>query len=240
MSSTNKTTNYELSQFVSTDKPAWLTDYNQDMGKIDTGIKSAADTATDADGKADANTTKIGDLSYLSTTAKNNLVAAINEVDGNADTATGVANQAMGKANANEQAIAGLGTEIAKFNLVDFRTPAVTGSGMNITLNELKTAVNADGSLGKIYGSIFATVTSSAANLTIADTGFRPTEDINIDGVCLRQDLSSGSSGINVLPITIKTDGTVKLQYNFTSSWNGKQVVLIFPACVIFAKNFGD
>lgn len=240
MSSTNKTTNYELSQFVSTDKPAWLTDYNQDMGKIDTGIKSAADTATGADGKADANTTKIGDLSYLSTTAKNNLVAAVNEVDGNADTATGVANQAMGKANANEQAIAGLGTEIEKFNLVDFRTPAVTGSGMNITLNELKTAVNADGSLGKIYGTLFCTVTGSAANFTIADTGFRPEQDINVDGICIRQDTSSGTGYLNVLPITIKTDGTIKLQYNFTSTWNGRTVSLIFPACVIFAKNFGD
>ena len=35
MSSTNKTTNYELSQFLGTDKPAWLSDYNTDMSKID-------------------------------------------------------------------------------------------------------------------------------------------------------------------------------------------------------------
>ena len=35
MSSTNKTTNYDLSQFVGSDKPAWLSDYNQDMSKID-------------------------------------------------------------------------------------------------------------------------------------------------------------------------------------------------------------
>ena len=54
MSSTNKTTNYELSQFVGSDKPAWLQDYNADMSKIDTGIHNAATTATGADGKADA------------------------------------------------------------------------------------------------------------------------------------------------------------------------------------------
>lgn len=35
MSSTNKTTTLKLSQFVGTDKPDWLTDYNDDMGKID-------------------------------------------------------------------------------------------------------------------------------------------------------------------------------------------------------------
>ena len=41
MASTNKTTNYELSQFQSSDIPAWLTDYNGDMQKIDAGIHAA-------------------------------------------------------------------------------------------------------------------------------------------------------------------------------------------------------
>lgn len=35
MSSTNKTAKLELSQFLGTDKPAWLGDYNSDMQKID-------------------------------------------------------------------------------------------------------------------------------------------------------------------------------------------------------------
>ena len=52
MSSTNKTTNYELSQFLGSDKPAWLADYNQDMSKIDTQMKANADGATAANGKA--------------------------------------------------------------------------------------------------------------------------------------------------------------------------------------------
>ena len=45
MSSTNKTTNYELSQFISTDKPTWLVDYNTDMNKIDLAIKGVSDVA---------------------------------------------------------------------------------------------------------------------------------------------------------------------------------------------------
>ena len=91
MSSTNKTTNYNLSQFIGTDKPAWLTDYNQDMNKIDTQMKSNADANTVTDGKADTNTTAIGTLSNLTTDAKNNLVAAVNEVDGHTDTAQNTA-----------------------------------------------------------------------------------------------------------------------------------------------------
>lgn len=36
MASTNKTVTLELSQFIATDKPSWLTDYNNDMEKINT------------------------------------------------------------------------------------------------------------------------------------------------------------------------------------------------------------
>ena len=52
MSSTNKTSHYELSQFIGTDKPAWLTDYNGDMLKIDTGLAAAAAKASGAQGTA--------------------------------------------------------------------------------------------------------------------------------------------------------------------------------------------
>lgn len=78
MASTNKTTHYELSQYIGTDKPTYLVDYNGDMSKIDTGIYNAQ-------GKADTNESAIGTLSSLNTTVKTDLVSAINEVKGNAD-----------------------------------------------------------------------------------------------------------------------------------------------------------
>lgn len=111
MASTNKTSHYELSQFVSSDIPAWLVDYNGDMGKIDTGIAQAKTTADTAGQTADtaianaqnaqetANTavtnaaaaqvtatgadTKIGDLAELETATKSNVVNAINEINEN-------------------------------------------------------------------------------------------------------------------------------------------------------------
>lgn len=81
MSATNHTTNYELSQFLGTDKPAWLSDYNSDMSKIDTRMKANADAATAASGSASTANTAIGTLASLTTTAKTDLVAAINEVN---------------------------------------------------------------------------------------------------------------------------------------------------------------
>lgn len=43
MTATNHTKNYSLSQFVGTDRPTWLGDYNDDMGKIDSQLKRNAD-----------------------------------------------------------------------------------------------------------------------------------------------------------------------------------------------------
>lgn len=53
MGSTNSTPNYELSQFIGTDKPAWLQDYNGDMLKIDSGIAGAKTAADNAQSAAD-------------------------------------------------------------------------------------------------------------------------------------------------------------------------------------------
>lgn len=52
MASTNKTTTLDLSQFVGTDKPDWLTDYNGDMDKIDGWAAVANSNYNDATNKA--------------------------------------------------------------------------------------------------------------------------------------------------------------------------------------------
>ena len=50
MTATNKTANYELSQFVGSDRPTWLGDYNSDMSKIDAQLKQNADDIESAAG----------------------------------------------------------------------------------------------------------------------------------------------------------------------------------------------
>ena len=54
MSSTNKTPNYNLSQYIGTDKPTYLGDYNGDMLKIDNQMKVNADSASNATSAAGA------------------------------------------------------------------------------------------------------------------------------------------------------------------------------------------
>lgn len=52
MGYTNKTTHYELPQYVATDKPKYLTDFNETMVAIDTQMYANAQAAATADGKA--------------------------------------------------------------------------------------------------------------------------------------------------------------------------------------------
>lgn len=91
MSSTNKTPNLQLSQFIGTDKPTWLGDINGDMVKIDTGVSTAIETAENAEQSTSAlqatvnglNTTVSGHTSSISAlqSAQTTQGNAINELN---------------------------------------------------------------------------------------------------------------------------------------------------------------
>ena len=66
MSHTNSTTNYSLPQFVTSDKPAWLTDINNAFTAIDTGMNNAQTKANTADSNA---TQALSDASAAATAA---------------------------------------------------------------------------------------------------------------------------------------------------------------------------
>lgn len=251
MSSTNKTTNYELSQFVGTDKPAWLTDYNQDMSKIDTGIHAAQSTATGAEGKADANTNNIGDMSYLSTTAKNTLVAAINEIDSNTDTATGIANTASTTANtaasnantALEQ-VDDLASYLSLTPTIINPVNLVAASGtINTSNSNLTIAKNAAGTFGKIYGIIRHNVTTPGDQTVTLnqDSGIHPTSDITISpaglGFLTTSGMSADQAYAHPISITVKPNGTLVFKYYADRA--GLLLLNMLP-CAYFFENFGD
>lgn len=85
MAHTNETTNYGLSQFVGTDRPSWIDDYNADMGKIDTAIKAASQSSTNAYTKTEADAkfeTKTDATTKLSGKADKSSVYTKGEADG--------------------------------------------------------------------------------------------------------------------------------------------------------------
>ena len=69
MGHTNSTPNYALPQFITTDKPAWLTDINGAFTSIDTGLDAAKDAADAAQGDATQALTDAGNAATAAATA---------------------------------------------------------------------------------------------------------------------------------------------------------------------------
>lgn len=246
MASTNKTTNYNLSQFIGSDKPAWLTDYNQDMSKIDTGIKSADDAANVADGKADTNAANIGNLANLNTQAKTNMVAAVNEVYNTAGTAAGTAQTAATSAASAVEGVEAVNDYLNLTVFTDYNYDDAALQKTNVTTSDgyIKLARNRLGTLGKVYGRIRGTMTAgwSTGKITInVDTGFKPDQEIEIAGGGMVVTGGQYDTHYTVpATIKIKTDGKIEISFGTTDTGeNGKYQLYLYP-CLYFIKNFGD
>ena len=107
MSSTNKTTNYKLSQYIGTDKPTYLGDYNSDMSKIDAQMKANANAASSAQSAAGAAQTKAESVESDMTQVKSDIGELNTDVSGlqnsvqQANTTAGAANSTAASANTN-------------------------------------------------------------------------------------------------------------------------------------------
>lgn len=238
MASTNKTTNYHLSQFVGSDKPAWLADYNQDMGKIDTQMKANADANTVTDGKADSNTTNIGTLANLTTTAKTDLVSAVNEVNSTAGTAQGTATQAATVASSAKTEADAI-KDYLSITTTSQISPSLVGGNI-VKFNELYYALNADGTLGKIYGRLRFNVTSTGTiTLTLPVTNLNAPNQYTIS--CAGYFTVSAGAGfeiISAIDMQVNTNNTVTLTWSGLSV--GNTVTMWLPPCLYFFTDFGD
>ena len=238
MSSTNKTTNYELSQFIGSDKPAWLQDYNTDMSKIDTGIHTAQTTATGADGKADANSTAIGTLANLTTTAKTDLVNAVNEVNTTAGLADSTASAAATAANTAN-------TNLAKFNLNQRSTlTSSTNKGtIDTTVSNTQFATDTTSSVFKVYGRVYIrNLGGQTGTLTvkIGETSLRPATSYNINtGAIVYRIYSDSSSDVVPRNLTVETNGDIVITDTLTGGTVSSYSIMI-PPCLYFNSDFGD
>ena len=80
MGATNSTLNYQLSQFIATDKPAWLQDYNGDMEKIDAGINTAKVAADTAQNTANSAVSSIGTVTSDISALQTDVLAHTNDI----------------------------------------------------------------------------------------------------------------------------------------------------------------
>ena len=227
MSHTNTTANYNLPQFVGTDKPSWLTDVNGAMTGIDTQMKA----------NADAITTTAGDLSTLAgrvTTAEANIST-------NASSITTVANVAnnAGTTATNAKAEADGISEFLDINT--FTDLTATVSRGTIVSQNFKSARNSDGSLGKIYGTlrISNVAGTSPITVTLTDCGLRPSETITINSGATRAIYTAnGLNDFTSTDVTIASTGAVS--FSLPTNTLVTEIQLTMTPFMIFAKNFGD
>lgn len=254
MASTNKTTNYDLSQYVGTDKPTYLGDYNSDMGKIDSAIHNVAESVGTEQGRINVLEGNIGTLSNLQTTDKTSVVNAINEVNTKSTNNTTNIGTLSNLETDNKTTIVNAINEVVeKFNINNFKNnlscTIETTQGQAPTINtnlQLSSAYNNDGSIGKIYGEIEITGNGpssslSYVNITTDDTGLRPTQDITLNGVCNMFTIGNTSDYYRIAnySIILKTNGKILLSQ--VPIWGGSEKRrFIFTACLIFASDFGD
>ena len=139
---TNHTSNFELSQFISTDKPTFLGDYNGDMQKIDTAIAGVGVTATGADIKADSAITAANsaastaaDAATLANTANTNANSAL-ATAGNAATAASAAQSTA------DGAVTAAATADAKAVTADGKADAASAKAGDLT--QLTTTAKTD------------------------------------------------------------------------------------------------
>lgn len=219
--STNKTTNYELSQYVGADKPTYLGDYNSDMLKIDTQMKKNADDIASVDSKATTTQETATQAQSTATTAQ--------------ETATGAqstATNALNKSLENE-------TKINNFNLTNIKKyDSSIGVQGNVDYTNITVAVNSDSSLAKIYGGV--TFTNPEINKEVECyimTDLRPKENITINyaGNCQRY----SDNHFGACTLIIETTGKLTIKGTLSPVANDILVVWLTP-CIYFLKNFGD
>jgi hypothetical protein len=191
MASTNKTSNYKLSQYIGTDKPTYLGDYNSDMSKIDAQMKAnsdAASNAASAAGSAEAVAEKASkDVANLtqSVTANSEDIAAVKvkntQQDAAIQNANNTASSALSKATQNEQNVTDINSRnqwIQGTNIHNTGLPNYSSGSWNCGYNPLSGLLIISGQIGLSQGSTIAANTTIATlpkNISdmIASTGQR-------------------------------------------------------------------
>ena len=208
MSSTNKTTHFELSQYIGTDKPTYLGDYNSDMLAIDTAIYTASENASTAVSTANSAASAASDAA----TAASAATTTANNAADKADLAKTTAETASTNASAALTAAQGAETAAAA-NTITNLAPAYDPT-LTYAVDDLVTYIDGQGS-GKLYKCIVAVESPEAFNINkwddvttseVYSKKLRLISSITGDGVKTRKELLTElMTGINLRVDSIYT-----------------------------------
>ena len=233
MASTNKTPNFDLSQYIGSDKPTYLGDYNSDMSKIDTAMATNKTNSENAVTVATGANETASNAQTIATQAQ----TTAQQANTLAQTAKSAADTAQAGVDENKEAIANI-------NLTQFST--ISSSQMSVNHGTLSSdssmsiAISPDGSLAKVYGRVSIQNPNFNGTCEVKfNTNLRPQNKLNINPAGMRiLYTSAGLNSVSIAPITIDTNGQVTLQIYTSTSVS--QVDGIFFPCLYWLKSFGD
>ena len=249
MAATNHTTNYNLPQYIGTDKPTYLGDWNSTMGAIDTQMKTNADnasgalsaaqtaqtnansalsTAQGADSKAD---TAITNAATAQSTADNassvatSALSTANSASSAASAAQTTADSASASATSANTKADSIASKLNLSNVTTFNYSDITVTSGSLTSGSLTVAINSDGSLFKFYGAI----TGSNVNVAKIQTALRPTTDYTINPA------GHDTNGYN-RSVNVKTTGEIEIPLG----WASNATRAIYYPCLYWNSDFSD
>lgn len=163
MAHTNSTTYYHLSQFVGSDIPNPLVDYNGDMGSIDTALHQIASDASAGDNRITVLETQNGNET-LTTTAQT-LSGAINELD-LADTGFDTRLSTVESNQTSDEST--LATAVTNISTLAGKVSAVETQNGDEVLTT--TAQTLSGAINELDGDVSGVTTTLGGRITALET----------------------------------------------------------------------
>ncbi len=258
---TGSTDNYALTQFASTDKPAWLVDYNEDMRKIDAGMKGNADSIDELSESIGQEGEDITELKERMNTAEQEIDTVqekigVGELETEAQALIAAANELLGLIHDNDgditqlqQSVAGIGDSITGLSQLAYTIANVYDSAQTyavgdyaIYLNTLYKCVTAI-TVGEAFDPAKWTSVKVMNEMPSGGGGTVLAEDVvfdnagthfsstNVQGVIVELDAEGHAIAGELQTATLAT-GATSATVNFTQSIGA--TTIITPVCSLY------
>lgn len=198
MSATNQTPNYDLPQYIGTDVPSYLGDFNSAMLKIDTAIKGVDNKATSTESTAETAQSTAETAQATATQAKNAATQAQND-----------ATKAL--------------TDLNKLNLTYFQKYTTVTAGNNVSNVidcNLNLVCDSTKKVFKLFGKVSVAASAKGYAQVSFQTVLRPSETITIQCCGFAYDYDTGTVGSDT-QIIIETNGKATIRGKCSKNTNG-------------------
>lgn len=249
MASTNQTENLGLPQFIDSDKPGWLTDFNTAMVKIDEGVHAAQTNATDALEKAESASGEVKNYEEQiqeAITTANNASATASNAEETAQSAQNTANTAVSNSTVNATNLQNLLNKLlitSPATVETFTPPSDYSQVLNGSLGSTLTLTSTSGTarfsksdvtltsiktqhpMGekKLMGRITIIKETATTSSTLSGKIFPDTTNLNLD--CHALVVFTGTNVITKQPLSI-VNGVLNMTINWNSAATSASIYL--------------